>query len=193
MTFRFACLALAAAFLALSPTARAEDDFPAPAPAPAPAPEAADDEPADAVSADEAPADDAAEGDADLAVIEDASTGEAMRVDIVGIRSIIGPEPAKALRTVPGSGFTIDRDRLQKSRTVTTLQGYRVKGASDKSYDCFLVAGVQFHYPRAGMHDVCCMTFHLSSTTARAFSAPAGSDTTKHTAKAAHKRIREDF
>ncbi|MDF1701422.1 MAG: TonB-dependent receptor plug domain-containing protein, partial [Planctomycetota bacterium] len=122
MTIRLAYLALALAFLALGPTAWAADEFPAPAP------KAADKAPADEAPADEAPAEDAAAdaaagGETDLAVIEDASTGESMRVDIVGIRSIIGPEPAKALRTVPGSSFTIDRDRLQKSRTVTTLQG----------------------------------------------------------------------
>ncbi len=118
-----AALALGAALVA-APAAAWADDDPVPAADEGAAGDTAagDSAAADDGSADDGAADDGAADDGGLAVIED-TTGEDLRVDIVGIRSIIGPEPIEALRTVPGSGFTLDRGRLEKSRAVTTIQG----------------------------------------------------------------------
>ena len=129
----------AALCLFFTPLATA-DEFPKPAPRPdaeddeppagdGEAPKADGDAPAADSPADQPPAADAPSeaGDGsserldDLSTIED-SSGDAFRVDIVGTRSIIGADPVDALKKIPGSGFTIDRKRLEKTRTPISLQ-----------------------------------------------------------------------
>jgi len=104
------------------------DDFPPPAPrADEPVDDDADKRPGDdqekpgAVSDAPVGETDARAAGDDLTAIED-DAGEPFRVDILGSRSIVGSDPVEAFRRIPGSGFTIDMKRLEKTRTPVSIQ-----------------------------------------------------------------------
>ena len=112
--------------------AHAEESFPDPAARPDEAPPAGSVTEGAAAPRADAGAGDAGAGDGgeaapgagdaeDLRTIEDAS-GSPLQIDIVGARSIIGPDPEEAFKAIPGSGFVIDRKRLEQTRTPLSVQ-----------------------------------------------------------------------
>src|SRR5688572_6269667 len=63
------------------------------------------------------------------------SPGQPLEAQVVGPLPVIGPEPAVALRTVPGSGSSLTREEMHRLRepvsaqdVVQTLPGVTIRG-----------------------------------------------------------------